>query len=241
MSNSEKKSGCGCFAWGCFSIIVLVFVGSYATTVKLKNIVLDFTTTTPIKIEQAEVNPKDLESLQKKFTDIELLSKGSSNQTKYEFSAAEVAAVVAMAPNPELKDNLSLTLNGSNFSGRGNLPLDLLGFNSYGLGGRYLTVEFEFSPQIQEGVLDIIDIKTLKFNGNDAPDAVKNQFKEKNILKKTKMKVEDQQKLQAIKSLKIENSKLVVEFDKEKFIEAFKDAPPPPLPGAASESEQSQP
>ena len=159
-----KSKGCGCFAYGCLTIIVLIILSLIGAYFGIKAIVhrtvISYSTSAPQDLAIPEVNREQYPAIKKRVEDfVEDFKQGTAKES-LALSAADINTLIQYEPElSALKDHISIEIEKENIEGRFSAPLEGLGF-----ADRYINGTIRFTCSLAGDLMNAT-IESLTING----------------------------------------------------------------------------
>ncbi len=209
MSSGEKQ-GMGCFAKGCIVLLVLGLIvagvlgwGAYVAVQKVK----EFTATSPALVPIQQATEEQFQEVQGRWQAFAAAVQ-SNMPGQLVLTADDINTLVAMSPDLKGKFHIRIE-NGQAFT-QASIPLD----NVPGFSGRYLNGVIGLKVGIENGAVSIVP-QSIEVNGKPIPDQIMQALQNKDFADGFNQGLRDDPNmaavLQQIKSLRIENDKLIIQ------------------------------
>ena len=201
----KKKSGCGCFGWGCLTIIALialVIVGIYYFVNKM---VMEYTTDKPIALAEVTATPEEFDGVDEKLKHFVAGLKGTEPAVPLVLTDREINLYLINQPElNEISDKVRVKLDGDQIGVQVNVPLE-----EFGWAGRYVSGEGTLTASI-ENKDAVIKVKSLTLNGSTLPDEVMKKLQDENLAEELFKKPEQKKLLEAVDLVIVKNGKLII-------------------------------
>ena len=203
----QKKSGRGCFFYGCLSfvgLIVVVLIGGYATFRYFTGFAAD----EPVVLPEVTVAPAQQQSLRARFQDLGARLDAGTLTEPVEITADDINGVIHSHPELEkLRDHVFVRMEGDAISADVSIPIDETGLSKE-LGlleGKYLNGSVSLVPEVVDGEVTL-SVKSFTANGRTVPEYVLRRIE-------TRMRTDPEAKaaLKKLGNLRVRDGKLVID------------------------------
>ncbi len=214
MSEKEKKKK-GCLFWGCLTMIILmiiVIVLIIAGVMWVRNKAFQYTSETPIEITQVDYTQAEATAINERVDGfIQAIEKGDV-ELREVFTDRDLNILLdSNSELKELKGKIKLQFIENKIRGVVNIPLTDIPIVS----GRYLSGDAEFKVTCDDGE-PFVSLESMMINGKDIPEEYLESMRNKNLMDEVSKDPKDAERLKRIKTIKMENNKLIIEvFKKE--------------------------
>lgn len=200
---TQKKKGCGCFFYGCLSVVVLFLIGLgtfYYLVMRLTNYVTDLAAEQPIRFAALDQSPERYIKVKEKVEQFATAANSGTPTTPLELSGEELNLLTAYNPGMEqARDYYRINISDSAIRLTVSYPLA-----EAGIPGRYLNGEAIFRVSVVAGTPSLF-LDSLRIGDKDIPESIMQQLRDKNFAEELKKEELD---LSLIKSLSIEGNHL---------------------------------
>ena len=201
----KKKSGCGCFGWGCLTIIALfalVIVGIYYFVNKM---VMEYTTDTPIALAEVAGTPEEFAAVEAKLSHFVAGLKGTEPADPLVLTDRDINLFLVNLPElNEISDKVRVKLDGDQIGIQVNVPLA-----EFGWAGRFVSGEGTLTASIEKNDA-VVKIKSLTLNGSTLPDEVMKKLQDENLAEELFKKPEQKKLLEAVDLVIVKNGKIII-------------------------------
>lgn len=209
---AEKKSGCGCWVWGClsvllFGLVVTGLVGFFGYRY-LGTQITKYTSETPQPLPVVEYEPAAMTALETRFEGFQTSLKEGGQVEDLVLTAEDINALVAN--NKDLKGKVFVKIEDGQIKGDVSIPLD----NVPLAGGRYLNASAAFDVSMENGVL-IVTLADAEVKGEKVPEQFLDAFRNENLAKNLYDDAETAKAFRRIESVVVENGKIVLKVRKD--------------------------
>jgi hypothetical protein len=208
-SEQPAKSGCGCWAWGCLSLLVIgvlgtvgIGVGGYMLVSKQ---VQTYTAEAPKQLPTVEYTAEELAELQER---IENFRKVAEEETKAEelvLTATDINALIQS--NEELKGKVFAKIEDGLVGGEVSVPTDMIP----GGKGRFFNANATFDVSMQDGVL-IVTLKGAEVNGEPVPAQIVEAMSKENLARDAYKDPETAKMMRRVDSITVEDDKIILKL-----------------------------
>lgn len=217
---APAKSGCGCWIWGCLSVVLIGLIGlGLAVWLGVRFVggqIEKYTDETPQELPVVEYDEQELAALETKLEDFKT-KLGSGEQVEdLVLTADDINAMIAS--KEELKGKVFVKIEDGQIKGDISIPLDKL---PMGMGkGRYLNASAGFKVAVANGIL-VVTMEEAEVKGETVPEEIMKELRRENLVKDVKLEPETQKVLTRIEKIEVEDGKIVLRVRPE---ESKKDA-----------------
>ncbi len=223
VAQTEKKSGCGCFAIGCLTLLGVGFV-ALAVMVGggvwfFRGQVQKYTSETPAEIPVVEYTEEEITELQTRIESFKTgVEGGDSDGDPSEADVSEppppppkelvltdeeINALIAS--EEELRGRVHVSIDNGEITGDVSIPTD--GFP--GGSGRFLNASATFNVSMENGVL-IVKITRADVKGEPIPKSIMQELSKQNLAKDLYKDEETSEILRKFESVRVEDNKLIL-------------------------------
>ena len=212
MSETNKK---GCFFWGCLTFVIICLIVALVVFLGYRMVrdkAYEYTSEKPVPLEQVEYTPNEAEEVDNRITAfLEKIKKGESS-VKETFTDRDINIFIDSGKAAsELKDRIIVKFVDNKIKGSVNIPLKDVPI----VDGRYLAGDAEFDVTCENGLL-IITLKSMLVNGQKLPEEFMQNLQKENLAADLYKDPEKAKALRRLKTVKMENNKLLIEVGPEK-------------------------
>jgi len=211
-AEEKKKGGCGKFVLiGCAVLLVLGVAGAIGGYFVIRNALQGFveayTSTEPLEIAKVQMPEAQVQSLVARVDKFKEAVEAGEPTQPLTLTGPEINAILQNDPDFQgVGDKVYVTTEGSTIRGDISIPLDKFG----NLGkGRYLNGSGEFSVSLVNG-RPVVFLESLVVNDKQVPPDVMEQMGKENLAKDLANDPNFKPVLQKLKSIEIENGKLII-------------------------------
>ncbi|WP_430454258.1 hypothetical protein [Rhodopirellula europaea] len=234
MTQPTKKSGWGCFIWGCLGTltiaIVLMVASMFGVYYFVTGQVEKYTDTRPADVPVVDWDQERLDELQARIDAFSERVKGNSQDadatTEEEDDASETTdelPVLAEAPrelrltseeinalissNEDLRGKVFVRIEDGRLYGQVTLPTDQIP----GGKGRYFNADAEFEVSMDNGVL-VVRLTSASVKGEPIPETFMEGFSQQNLAKDAYDDVETAEMLRKFDKIEVVDDTIVLQL-----------------------------
>ena len=226
MADAPKRQGRGCFFYGTITFVLVligVMVGVFFGVRKgFKMAVAQYTSGAPVAIPEARLPQRELEQISQDLT-LKLHSAMEGNGVgSVHIGERELNALVALSPeSKKFSNQLYLQPEGNKLKAPVSVPLDQFeGWRDLrrklwlkDLTNRYLNGTALVDLRFTNGLLNIT-ITNLSVNNQSLPEKFMRWLEPFNLAEGVNKNAEIQPTLQRVKGVSVQNSQVVLEFNR---------------------------
>jgi hypothetical protein len=205
----KPRRGCLFYALIGGAILILFLVGGgligfhYA-----KKMINDFTDAQPMPLPQVQMPRSEIDKLEQRIDTFRQAIRAGKPTEPLALSADEINALIQTDPDfSPLKGKLFVTLQGDKVSGQLSVPMELVGLHMF--KGRYLNGTGLFSLSLHNGRLRLFVMK-LVVKQRQVPEVYMEQIRKYNWADNFNGNPRAAAALEALKEIKVQDSKLIV-------------------------------
>lgn len=218
---TAKKSGCGCgcFAAGCLTVIVLIILALVGLFFVFRSYLYKLTSDTPIALPQVEVQESDLPVVQSKLAAFEAAMTGTGQVAPLALSGREINSLIALHPESKplaeffgvksLGEVVRIQINGDQMQFDASLPLPAV------FAGRYVNVSGAFTAHYLKKKLTV-NVQNFSYNGQLLSEAEMKALRGQDFGAEIAKNPDTSRLLEKLESLEIRDGNLVVTPKEEK-------------------------
>ena len=212
MQPPPPKSGCGCWVWGCLTVVLLGIIGASVAGFFgyrfLNTQVAKFTSETPQELPVVEYEPEAMAALEERFEGFKTNLKDGGQVDDLILTAEDINAMISN--NEDLKGKVFVKIEDGQIKGDVSIPLD----NVPLAGGRFLNASAAFDVSMENGVL-IVTLADAEVKGEKVPAQVLDAMRKENLAKNLYDDAETAKQFRRIESVAVEDGKVVLKVRKE--------------------------
>lgn len=206
---APPKSGCGCWVWGCLTVVVIGLLGfALAAWLSFRFIggqIEKYTDETPQELPVVEYGEQELAALETKLEDFKEKIRTDQPVEDLVLTADDINAMIAS--KEELKGKVFIKIEDGQVKGDISIPLDKL---PLGMGkGRYLNASAGFKVAVANGIL-VVTMEEAEVNGEVVPEEIMKELRRENLVKDVKFEDDTRKALARIESIEVEDGKVVL-------------------------------
>jgi len=228
---AQPKSGCGCWVWGCLTVVLLGIIGTgvvgFFSYQYLATQVAKYTSETPQELPVIEYEPEAMAALETRFESFKTNLKDGGEVDDLVLTADDINAMISN--NPDLKGKVFVKIEEGQITGDVSIPTD----NVPLAGGRFFNASAAFDVSMENGML-IVTLADAEVKGEKVPDQVLEVMRKENLAKNVYDDAETARAFRRIESLVVEDGKVVLKVRKE---EAGEKTPADPSVDGPSEAD----
>ena len=206
------KSGCGCWVWGCLTVVLLGIIGASVAGFFgyrfLNTQVAKFTSETPQELPVVQYEPEAMAALEKRFEGFKTNLKDGGQVDDLVLTAEDINAMISN--NEDLKGKVFVKIEDGQIKGDISFPLD----NVPLAGGRFLNASAAFDVSMENGVL-IVTLADAEVKGEKLPAQFLDAMRSENWAKNLYDDAETAKQFRRIESVVVEDGKVVLKVRKE--------------------------
>ena len=207
---APKKSGRGCFFFGCITLIVLMVIGGiaiYFVAQKMLNMVLEFTEEQPRELAVVEVSEVELEGIQARVDAFESALRSGEPLPPLELSAEDINALIQKDPRwQEINDKVYVTIDDDTIRGEISLPLEQFADR---FAGRFFNGQVDLNVGVAAGQV-VVRIVGGEVAGEPLPAEIITILEGQNLTKDFAKDPENRAVLEKIDRVEVRDGKIVV-------------------------------
>jgi len=215
------KSGCGCWAWGCLTVVLLGIIGTSVAGFfgyrYLNAQVAKYTSETPQELPVIEYDPDAMTALETRFEGFKTNLKDGGEVDDLVLTADDINAMISN--NKDLKGKVFVKIEDGQMKGDVSIPMD----NVPLAGGRFLNASAAFDVSMENGIL-IVTLADAEVKGEKVPAQVLDAMRNENLAKNLYDDAETAKTFRRIESVMVEDGKVVLKVRKEEPKAAESDA-----------------
>jgi hypothetical protein len=212
MGPAPPKSGCGCWVWGCLTVVLLGIIGTgvagFFSYQYLGAQVAKYTSETPQELPVIEYEPEAMAALETRFEGFKTNLKDGGEVEDLILTADDINAMISN--NPDLKGKVFVKIEEGQITGDVSIPTD----NVPLAGGRFFNASAAFDVSMENGIL-IVTLADAEVKGEKVPDQVLDVMRKENLAKNLYDDAETAKAFRRIESLVVEDGKVVLKVRKE--------------------------
>ena len=177
-----EKSGCGCWVWGCLSVVVIGIIGIALASYLLYRVaagqIEKYTSETPQEMPVVEYDEETLTALETRFDDFKAKLKSGEPTEDLVLTAEDINAMIAK--KEDLKGKIFVKIEDGQLKGDVSMPLDNL---PLGVGkGRYFNASAAFDVTMANGML-VVNLADAEVKGEQVPEEFLQGMRKENLAK----------------------------------------------------------
>ncbi len=212
MQPPPAKSGCGCWVWGCLTVVLLGIIGTSVAGFFgyrfLNTQVAKFTSETPQELPVVQYEPDAMAALETRFEGFKANLKDGGQVDDLILTAEDINAMISN--NEDLKGKAFVKIEDGQIKGDISIPLD----NVPLAGGRFLNASAAFDVSMENGIL-IVTLADAEVKGEKVPAQVLDAMRKENLAKSLYDDAETAKQFRRIESVVVEDGKVVLKVRKE--------------------------
>lgn len=210
-----EKSGCGCWVWGCLSVVVIGIIGIALASYLLYRVaagqIEKYTSETPQEMPVVEYDEETLTALETRFDDFKAKLKSGEPTEDLVLTAEDINAMIAK--KEDLKGKIFVKIEDGQLKGDVSMPLDNL---PLGVGkGRYFNASAAFDVTMANGML-VVNLADAEVKGEQVPEEFLQGMRKENLAKDLYNDPDTAKAFRRIESIDVEDGKVVLRVRKEK-------------------------
>lgn len=217
MTTTTRKSGPGCFFYGCLtSILLLIFaaVGLYfGAKWWIGKQVERFTDSRPMALPNVEYAPAEAQAVRERVEAFTTAIKAGTSTEPLVLDERELNILIASVPEmKELRDKVYVGIEGDRLQGTISLPLETIPFPPPLRGavkGRYLNGSADLRVSLDNGFF-LVALQSLEVKGQVVPEEAMKAISEQNLAKDFYKNQEGMKTLQRLQSISVEDGRLMI-------------------------------
>lgn len=224
-SANQKKSGCGCWFYGCFSII-LIFAGFlFAIYFGVKHFagkIESLSSTQPISSQFGGENltAADYDKVMKKVEGFLLTLATAKGIPEISLNENEINSIISHHPTMlEVRNKVRVEIPNDLIVTKISLPLD-----EFKMAGKFINVRAEWKLQMMNDVLTL-NVKNIQLADMKLPEVLSKEIEAANIGQEIMDDPENKQKLSVIEKIIVSQGKLIISIKKGALPLKFDEAP----------------
>lgn len=229
MEPAPPKSGCGCWVWGCLTVVLVGIIGTGVVGFfgyrYLGAQVAKYTSETPQELPVVEYEPEAMADLETRFEGFKTNLKDGGQIDDLILTADDINAMISN--NEDLKGKVFVKIEDSQIKGDVSIPMD----NVPLAGGRFLNASAAFDVSMENGIL-IVTLADAEVKGEQVPAQVLDAMRNENLAKNLYKDAETAKVFRRIENVVVEDGKVVLKVRQE-------DAGAEPEAEAATETDTS--
>lgn len=230
-SEGPPRKRRGCLFYGCLSAVLVLVALALLAWFLVSRTVTTYTGEAPRPLPVITLPPRQAEALQERASAFEQAVKTPDPEEDQGPPALvlseEEVNTLLFRENPGLQGKLIVRLGEDRLAAELSLPLDFLGLRLF--KGRYLNGRAEMDVSVRNGkVFAFID--DIKVNGRPLPKALDKALKGKDLGENLHFQPETQRYIDRIKSLDVEDHRLIIRARPRPGPESGNAAPPEERP-----------
>jgi hypothetical protein len=200
------RKGCGCFAWGCLTVLVLLTLMVVGAFYWMRGFFYDLSTDKPASLPPVSATEQDYQAVRTKVEAFRSGVEGAAPLTPLELTADEINTFIAHDPSyKEIRDYFRVYIEGDTLGVVGSVPLE-----TFGLSGRYLNGKASAKVSYDDRGLQI-HITDLEYNGQRSEEIL-SQIRDTNLGDELVSRNPDMHEgLRNVSSISVQNGKLIIE------------------------------
>ena len=215
MTTPEKKSGPGCFFYGCLTsilLVILVAVGGYfGVKWWINQQVLRFTDTHPMELPKVEYTPAEAQTVRQQVEAFAKAVKAGQPAPALTLDERELNLLIAAEPDlAPLRDHVYLSIRSNQIQGAISLPLEKIPVSFLRkYKGRYLNGTAGLSVSLTNGFFSVT-LQSLEVKGKAAPEEAMAQLRQQNLAKDFYKNQEGMRTIQKLRSITVDDGRLII-------------------------------
>ena len=209
----QTKKRRGCLFYGCLTAVVfslLLVCGVLAGLWYAKKMFTDFTSDKPMPIPTVQVSAEEAAATRSRVEAFRESLRLGRPAIPLSLTPTELNGLIANDPGfKDLQNKVSFSIEGDEVKARMSLPVDQLGLPIF--RGRYFNGTGSFNFALNEDGTLRVHAKSLEVNGRPLPNAYMDSIKRHNLAEPLTQDEQTRAALQKLKSIRIEDGKLVIE------------------------------
>jgi len=206
------KSGCGCWVWGCLTLVLVTLIGgglvSWLGYRFVGNQIQHYTSETPQVLPVVEYDEPSMVALETRFEEFRTKLKEGEATDDLVLTADDINAMITN--NKDLKGKAFVRIEEGQIKGDITVPTDGIPL----AGGRFLNASATFDVSMDNGVL-IVNLADAEVKGEKVPEQLLNAMRQENLAKNLYDDVETAKTFRRIESVAVEEGKVVLKVRKE--------------------------
>lgn len=212
---AKSKSGCGCWFYGCFSLLVIFIGFIFAIYFGLKHLTgkiesLSSTQSVTSEADLQKFTQSDYDKVIKKvelFLDTLATAKG---EPELSLNSNEINSLIAHHPElAELKGKLKVQIIDNIIRTQFSIPLDELK-----IVGKFINVQADWKISFLKNVLDI-HVKDVELSSAKLPTVLSQELDKLNIGEEIMTNPENRKRLSDVEKIEVSQGKLTIRIKKE--------------------------
>ena len=212
MEPAPPKSGCGCWAWGCLTVVLVGIIGvgvaGFFSYQYLGVQVAKYTSETPQELPVIEYAPEAMTALETRFEGFKTNLKDGGQVDDLVLTADDINAMISN--NKDLKGKVFVKIEDGQMKGDVSIPMD----NVPLAGGRFLNASAAFDVSMENGIL-IVTLADAEVKGEKVPSQVLDAMRNENLAKNLYDDADTAKVFRRIESVAVEEGKVVLKVRKE--------------------------
>ena len=217
VSEQPVKSGCGCWAWGCLSVLVIGVIGSVGIGIGgymlVSNQVQTYTAEAPKQLPIVEYEPEQLAALEERLETFKTVAEEGKQAEELVLTANDINALIQS--NEKLKGKVFAKIEDGQVGGDVSFPTDIFP----GGKGRFFNAYATFDVSMHKGVL-IVTLTGAEVNGEPVPPHIIEAMSRENLAKDAYKDPETAKMMRRVESLNIDDDKIILKLKPESETEA---------------------
>jgi hypothetical protein len=215
MSTSEKKSGHGCFFYGCLTSIILVILvaigGYFGVKWWIHQEIMALTDSQPMAIPKVECTSADLQAMQKRVETFAKAVDAGKPVPPLVLDERDLNLLAASVPELKpLRDRVYLSIRSNVIRGAISLPLEAIPVDWLKkFKGRYFNGAVELKASLSNGFFNVT-LQSLELKGKSIPETVLSRLRQQNLAKDFYKSQEGMKTLQKLESITVSEGHLVI-------------------------------
>jgi hypothetical protein len=215
MTTPEKKSGPGCFFYGCLTsilLVILVAVGGYLG-VKwwVNHQLIPLTDPQPMELPQVEFTPEEARAARLQVDAFAKAIEAGKPAPPLVLDERALNLLIASVPELEpIRNHIYLSIRSNRIQGAISLPLEKIPVPFLQkFKGRYLNGAAGLNVSLTNGFFSVT-LQSLELKGKSVPEQAMAQLRQQNLAKDFYKNQEGMQTLQKLRSITVEDGRLVI-------------------------------
>lgn len=226
-----QRSGCGCWAWGCFGLFLFALIGFAAiggvSYWWLTSQVVKYTSEAPQELPTVEYSEEDLETLEERLEEFADKIKSDEATEDLVLSADDLNALINS--DDDLRGRLFIHIRNGQVGGDVSIPTDRVP----GGKGRYFNASATFNVSMENGLL-MVTLDDAEVRGEKISDRFLQAFRGENLAKDLYKNPETAAVLKRLDRVIVEDDQIVLRVRRPSEAE-------PPAPGDERVPEEDEP
>lgn len=216
MTTAPRKSGRGCFFYGCLTSIILVILvavgGYFGVRWWFNKQVIALTDTRPMALPEVEFTQAEAEAVRERVDTFSKAVEANEPSEPLVLTGKELNMLIATVPDlAAIRERVHFDIEGDRVKGGISLPVETIPFKWLQKHkGRYLNGAAELNASLSNGVF-WVTLQSLEVKGKPLPDQVMAGLRQQNLARDFYKSEEGIKVLEKLQSITVADDRLTIQ------------------------------